>query len=160
MSSFGHGRCARTRLWLEMEQISFVSNRWGTSDLFGDRLGRDAFLALVHVPHFCQGWNPVFSQAWARLACVPCVRTWWVIEVTNVRRSRKTVFKISESASQVKILEQNDQLCLSATLAIVVMLPLSLVSASGSKLPFGEAVNPLWGQRSISIDSDLGALQP
>ena len=56
---------------------------------------------------FRQGWNPVFffSQNWVRLACVPCVRTWRVDEVTNVAE-KLAVLEISQGASQLKILEQ------------------------------------------------------
>ena len=50
--------------------------------------------------HRCR--NPVFSQTWARLACVPCVQAW---RVMKSRASQKTVHKTSQSASQLKILE-------------------------------------------------------
>ena len=45
-----------------------------------------------------------FTHTSARLACVPCVRTWQVDKVMNVAEKLHT--KISQSGSQLKVLEQ------------------------------------------------------
>ena len=67
---------------------------------------------------------------------MPCVRTWQVDEVTNV--AEKLSMKSLKVQASSRSLNKNDQRCLSATLAVNVILSLGLRSAS--ELPFGEAV--------------------
>ena len=117
-----------------------VNSRWGTSDLSRNRLGWDVFLTLVHDPHFFVKAETLLSFFFFADLGASGLRALHpdIASRQSHERRRKTAHEIFQSASQLKILEQNDQRCLSATLAVNVMLSLRLESVS--ELPFGEAV--------------------